>query len=296
MSKILLFVNPNARQGQRCSERVRAWLAAEGHEILNCDPAHANEPPNSQIRRLGSQASAVLVGGGDGSVNAILPSLLETKLPVLLIPLGTANNLARTLGLPNDPEGALALLRAGRILEIDVGLANGIPFMNVIGLGLSTQVNRMVRSSLKRWLGPFAFVWMAFKVIRRMSPFRIHVNCDGHQHRAKSWQLTICNGRNYGSGLTIHEDASLRDQKLHALSTEVKKWWHTFRLIPALLSGKFSPQHDVTVFEGAKILVETHHPMHVDIDGDVKTKTPLEVSVLPRALKIYLPPRESVRT
>ncbi len=287
MKKILLFVNHNARQGRSCEKKVQDWVERNGFQVLN--PNSSREDSNELIERHKSEAMAVVVGGGDGSVNAVLPGLLKAGLPLLVIPLGTANNLARTLKLPTDPDQALELLEHGRVSEVDVGLANGIPFMNVIGLGLSTQVNRMIRSDLKRWLGAFAFVWMAFKVAFRMSPFRIHVDCDGKIHNARSWQLTVCNGRNYGSGLTIHEDATLKDQKLHGLSTEVREWWHAFYLVPALLSGRFGPEHDVTVFEGAEMKITTHHPMRVDVDGDIKTTTPLAVSLRRKALKIYVP-------
>ncbi len=291
MKKILLFVNPNARQGKQCVQNVMAWANRQGVRVVNKDCHAAIDEMNDTILGCREDIDAVVVGGGDGSANAALPMLLETGRPLLFVPLGTANNLARTLAIPANTEAALDLLLKGRISLIDVGVVNGIPFLNVIGLGLSAQVNRTVRSDLKRWLGPLAFSLTAWKIALRMTPFRIHVQCAGKVHTALTWQLSICNGRHYGSGLTIHESATLKDATLHGLSMEVDHWWQALKLIPALLRGKYEERHELTVLEGNEMRVQTSHPMRVDIDGDVKTSTPLDVRVLPKALKIYLPPK-----
>lgn len=290
MKKILLFVNPHARQGQACVDAVKAWLTERGHEILNSSFDPKKDDMGELIRRHRGDDVVAVIGGGDGSINHALPALMETRTPALLLPLGTANNLARTLELPTDFLEALALLESGRLVEVDVGIANDIPFVNVIGLGLSTQVNRLTRSEHKRWFGVFAFMLTALKVALRMTPFRARVTADGKTHVAATWQITICNGRNYGSGLTIHERATLEDGLLHGLSTEIAKWWHVFPLIPSLLRGRYRRDQDVTLFHGREIAVETRRPLHVDVDGDIKTRTPVRVSVKRAALRIHAPP------
>ena len=289
MKKILVFVNPHARQGAGFGEEIKEWLRTEGFDVLDSSFESKKEGICDVILRYRADAPIVLLGGGDGTVNEALPGVLEVGNPVLLISLGTANNLARTLQIPGDYKVALELIKSGRLTEIDIGLVNKIPFVNVIGLGLSTQVNRLVRKESKKWFGVFAFIMMALKVALRMTPFHVKIETDGKIHKAYSWQVTICNGRNYGSGLTIHEEATLRDQKLHGLSTEVRRWWHTYWLIPALLTGRFKAQDDVTVLEGSQMTVKTRFSMHVDIDGDIKTRTPLSISVLPKAMRIYIP-------
>jgi Sphingosine kinase and enzymes related to eukaryotic diacylglycerol kinase len=289
MKNILVFVNQNARQGQGCGEKIKAWLDENGFTVLNPDFNHKKDKISEVILKYRAQTPIVLVGGGDGSVNEALSGLMETQLPLLVIPLGTANNLARTLEIPKDYVKALELLNTGKITQIDVGLANDIPFVNVVGLGLSTQVNRLVRSEMKRWFGVLAFVFTAFKVALRMTPFKTMIEWDGGSHRAYSWQVTVCNGRNYGNGLVIHEDATLVDDTLHAVSTEVKKWWHAFAIIPSLLTGRFKPEQDVTIISGEKMVLKTARSMHVDVDGDIKTRTPLTLSVKSRALNIFVP-------
>ncbi|WP_413294561.1 lipid kinase [Bdellovibrio sp. HCB185ZH] len=289
MENILVFVNPRARQGNQLDSEIKNWLKDQGYNVLNSsfDPKH--DKIVDIIKKHRDQKPIVLVGGGDGSVNEALPALVQHQLPLLLIPLGTANNLARSMEIPTDYKKALELINQKNIKNIDVGVANDIHFVNVIGLGLSTQVNRLVRSEWKRWLGVFAFVFMALKVVWRMNPLRVQIECDGKRHRAYSWQISVCNGRNYGNGLVIHEDATLDDNTLHALSTEVEKWWQGFALIPSLLTGKFRKDHPVTVLSGQSMTISTTRPMKVDVDGDIKTKTPVKLSVLSKALRIFAP-------
>jgi YegS/Rv2252/BmrU family lipid kinase len=294
MKKIMVFVNPKARQGGQFSEEIENWLNDKGFHVLT-PPMGTKIKISDLIEEHAHELDAVLIGGGDGSVNEALPALLKTQLPLLVIPLGTANNLARTLEIPTDLQQALSLLLEGEIQTVDVGMANDIPFMNVAGLGLSTQVNRLVRSESKKILGVFAFIWMALKVALRMTPFRIVAEWDGKKHKAFSWQVSICNGRNYGNGLVIHEKAGLQDQTVHGLSTEIRRWWHFVVLVPGLLTGRFQSSDDVTQFEGKEIVLTTRRPMKVDVDGDIKTKTPLRVRVLPRALRIFTP-KESLAT
>ncbi len=294
MKKVLLFINSASRQGAAGIATAKAWLSEHQIEILN-DVDGRSEELVAVVDRLGNEADAIVVGGGDGSVNHALPALIKTRLPLVIIPLGTANNLARTLAIPQTIPDALTLLLEGKITEIDVGTANEIPFVNVIGIGMSARVNRMVASESKRWFGVFAFAMTAVRVAARMTPFRVLIDCDGRIHHSRTWQVTVCNGRNYGNGLTISENATLNDRMLHGLSTEVAKWWHGFGLIPSLLAGQFRDNQHVTTFEGREVLITTRHSKHVDIDGDIKTRTPVRIAVIPRAIKIFVP-SESKKT
>jgi diacylglycerol kinase (ATP) len=273
MKKVVLIVNPRARNACGRLEELVAKVQARGWTVV----ADAQE------------ADLALIAGGDGSVNSALPLLLKHNLPLLLVPCGTANNLARTLSIPGDTDAALNLVEGGQSQWIDLGVANDIPFVNLVGLGLSTQVNRMVRQNLKRWLGVFAFILTALKVVLRTTPFRAVIRCDGHTHLAYTWQITICNGKNYGAGLVIDECATLNDGTLHGLSTEVQKWWHVFFMIPAFRKGHFLKHHPVRSFHGHEVEIQTRRPMRVDVDGDIKTHTPLKIRVIPRALQIYAP-------
>lgn len=289
--KVLLYMSPKSRSGGKNLEFVTKLLADRGHIILNDIEADCPSPSEDILKF--PEAEVVIVGGGDGSVNMALNGLIQSKLPLLVIPLGTANNLARSYEIPNDIEACIDLLDDGVITKIDVGLVNDLPFVNVAGLGLSTEINRRTPSRLKRFLGVFAFILTGLRILRHVNPFRSSITADGKTIKSKSWQISICNGKHYGAGMVIKHDASHEDQALHLLSTEVDRWWKAFTLFPAFMSGRYKKDQEVTLLEANEIEIKTRRPLKVDVDGDIRTETPAKFKVLPGSLELVVPPQET---
>ncbi len=287
---VFLMINPHSRMGVNVRDEIIAALEEKGARII-LPEAHEDEmDANELILKHADKTDLICVAGGDGSVNHILPSLLKIHKPVMVIPCGTANNLARTYDIPLKPADAVRSALGGECRMIDVGMINDIPFLNVAGLGLSTEVNLHVNKKLKKHLGVFAFILTAITMVMRMKPFRAVVSVDGGRPIfTRSWQISICNGKHYGSGLTVKDDASLEDSKIHLLSTEVAKWWHSLKLIHCFFNGSFTKEDQVMLIQGKSITIETRRRFWVDVDGDVKTTTPVTVAVLPRTLMLMVP-------
>lgn len=288
MKKILVLINSRSRSGARARSETVQLLKDQGYEIFE-PSAEANVDPNLFIMQHQHEVDCVLIGGGDGSVNAALPALVKTQLPLLVLPLGTANNLARTYQIPSLLSDCCQILKNGRQTQIDLGSVNGVYFVNVAGLGLSTEVNRSVSKNLKKHLGVLAFILTAIRVAFRAKPFHVTIQTEKETVQSKSWQISVCNGRHYGNGLTIAKDATLQDEKLHCLSTEVEKLWQGLKLIPAFLSGRYRYNHEVSLISGAYIKITTSKPMRIDVDGDIKTKTPAEFQVHPKIIRLLVP-------
>ena len=133
-------------------------------------------PP--EVERLGAwivehrrEVDLVIIGGGDGTLNAAADALIETGLPLGILPLGTANDLARTLGIPADLVAAGQVIAAGRTHRIDLGRVNGKHFFNVASLGLSVQVARELDADLKRRWGVLGYAFIVWRAIRGRRPF-----------------------------------------------------------------------------------------------------------------------------
>lgn len=268
-----------------CEAVIKA-LAEKGHTVINDTDAKDVIPSEDILKN--SHADLVIVGGGDGSVNIALSGLMKTKIPLLVLPLGTANNLARSYELPTDLAKCIDLIDTGKIAELDVGLVNDLPFINVAGMGLSTEINEKTPSKLKRSLGVLAFIITGIRTLKYMNPFRLVIEADGKTVHSKSWQISVCNGRHYGAGMVIHEDASHEDKRLHLLSTEVDRWWKAITLFPAFMMGKYEKHHEVTLLEAKEITLKTRRTFKIDVDGDIKTETPAKFSVVPKALRMLV--------
>ncbi|GGB06349.1 hypothetical protein GCM10011491_38080 [Brucella endophytica] len=147
----LLLVNPNSRQGRESLPKVRDLLRQAGVEFIEL-PQDSGETPSDAIIKRAAQVDRIIVGGGDGSLNAAAKGLLATGLPLGVLPLGTANDFARTVGLPFDLPAAVKIIAGGKTAQVDLGDANGHPFLNVASVGFSADLAAsLTQQAKKRW-------------------------------------------------------------------------------------------------------------------------------------------------
>lgn len=291
MKKILLLINPHSRTGEGNFSTLREILEAHGHSLHLLTKSELKLDFNDLIRKYAPAVDLVVIGGGDGSVNFLLPALTETKVPFIVYPLGTANLLAKSFQIAGTPEALIELIDHGPTVSIDLGRVNDKLFINVCGLGISTEVNKKLPKTLKKVTGKFSFWLMGLRLRKTLRPFKISLSADDRLPVfTKTWQITVCNGRTYGNWMTIHPDASYDDGTLYCLSTEVKRWWQGIKLLPSYLKGDYRQLHEVTFLKGKRIRIDSRKPLNIDVDGDVKTCTPAIFEVVPNAVRMVIPP------
>lgn len=290
MKNILLLINSNARSGAGAYQSISNSLKDAGHHVIDLSPSELKQDYRELVKRYQDEVDLIIVGGGDGSINYILPTLIESKIPLIVHPLGTANVLARSFNIKADITELINLIETGSVVDIDLGSVNGIYFINVCGMGISTEVNGQVSKKLKRLTGALSFFLTGLKLIRRLKPSSIKITIDENPPIVtRTWQITVCNGRKYGAWMTIEPDASYDDGILHCLSTEVKKTWQGFKLLPSYVKGTYKEHHDVNLLKGKRIKIESKRPLKIDVDGDIQTTTPAVFQVHSRILKLVVP-------
>jgi len=286
--RTLFLVNRNARCGREDFTEVRERLTAGGLDLIEpqteiCDPSNA-------IRKFGRDVGLIILGGGDGTINGALNGLLEVQVPFGVLPLGTANDLARTLELPTDLISACDVILGGLTRRIDVGRVNGRLFVNVASIGLAAEVTRRLsRGAKSRW-GVLAYLWAAIGAMVRGRPFSVEISSEGDRLRTRTWQISIGNGRSYGGGLTIHDKARIDDGLLDLYSLEVERSWHVLPLIPALWRGELDPVLAVRTMHGTTFQIRPlSRPRSIIADGELIGKTPADFQLLPQALSVCVP-------
>jgi diacylglycerol kinase (ATP) len=289
--RALLLVNPKARSGAEVYLEAASLLESRGFSVLRAQNAQPQDFCRL-IQLYSNNVELIVLGGGDGTIRCGLEALMKTKTPFAILPLGTANNFARNLGIPLDFKSALEVIDHGRPRQIDVAQVNGQYFANVSGLGLSTVINHQISSELKRRFGAFAYVWHALKVIRRFKPFHAKITSNGVSRVVRTMQITICNGKHYGPGMIVNDEARIDDGKLDLLSTEITKWWHGLKLIPSFFRGIYNRKHEVRLMQSEEIEIWTRRPLRIDTDGEILTRTPARYKVLRNALTVYAPVEE----
>lgn len=284
--RALLICNPRARNGAIALDAIREILVAGG--IAPVEP-----PPPADcaaaIRRHAGAVDLVILGGGDGTLNAAAPALVETGLPFGILPLGTANDLARSLGLPLDPLAAARFIPTAQIHPVDLGWVNGHYYFNVASIGFSAELAGALTAESKRKWGVLGYGVAAFRLLRRVRPFTVTIDHDGGTEKVTTIQVSVGNGRHYGGGMTVEETATVDDGKLDFYSLEVEHWWRLLALLPALRRGTQGRAADVRAFQTKEIRLSTKRPRPVNTDGELTTHTPAHFKVLPKILKVYAP-------
>jgi diacylglycerol kinase (ATP) len=286
--RVLLLVNPKARSGAEAYLEAASSLEARGFSVLRAQNAQPQDFCRL-IQLYSNNVDLIVLGGGDGTIRCGLEALMKTKTPLAVLPLGTANNFARNIGIPLDLKSALEIIDSGKPKPIDVAQVNGQYFANVSGLGLSTVINHQISPQLKRRFGAFAYIWHALKIIRRFKPFHARITSNGVSRFVRTMQITVCNGKHYGPGMVVKEDASIDDGKLDLLSTEITKWWQGIKLIPSFFRGIYNKGHEVRLIQAEEFEIWTRRPLRIDTDGEILTRTPAKYKIFRNALSVYAP-------
>lgn len=283
----LVVANEKSRRGRDVEPFVAA-LEAGGLPIRR-EPCHRREALEHLILRLRDEIGAVILGGGDGTVNAAASALRETGLPLGILPLGTGNDLARTLGIPADPAKAAQIVLAGRTRLIDLGSVNGHPFFNVASLGLSVAVTRRLTAIMKRRLGALAYPAAAARAILTSGRFRAILRADGEEIVVTTLQVAVGNGRYYGGGMVVEASATIEDGQLDLYSLEPRARWRLLLMARAFRSGEHGKLDEVRALRCRTVTVSTRRPRSVIADGEMLTRTPAHFTVLPQAVRVFVP-------
>ena len=174
-----LVVNVRSRRGRRHYPTVCRQLHNAGLDLLDLHPvADPRHLPQALAAAVDSGADLIVVGGGDGTLSEAAHQLAHRDLCLGVLPLGTTNNFARSLGLPLHLPAALQILTEGKVADVDLGHVAGRHFANLTSLGLSVQVAKHVPHQLKRILGRAAYPLTALALLPRHRPFtaRLRIN------------------------------------------------------------------------------------------------------------------------
>jgi diacylglycerol kinase (ATP) len=284
----LVVVNPNSRRGSAGGDAACRVLESLGVGIVQ----HLVPKDGSLtelIRNLAGQVDRVVIAGGDGTLNAAARGLIATGLPLGIVPLGTANDLARTLNIPLDPFEAARVIAQARRRRIDLGDVNGHPFFNVASIGFGVDLTRALTRDSKRRFGMLGYAIAGLRALERLHPFRVEIIHGGETYVSRTVHVAVGNGRHYGGGMTIAENASIDDGRLDVYSLEVASFWRLLRLLPALRSGRNQHWAEIRTMVGEEIQIRTHHPRSVNTDGEITSRTPAHFRVLRDAVEVFAP-------
>lgn len=284
--RALMLVNPKARRGSTELEPVIERLRSGGIDPV-IERFETPDEVSADIARRRHEADLIIVCGGDGTINSAAKGVLETGLPMGILPMGTANDLARTLRVPGDLHKAADIILAGHISRVDLGEVNGHPFFNVASLGLSVDLARGLTPEAKRRWGKFGYALAALRVLLKAQPFRAEIISDAGTVSVKTLQIAVGNGVHYGGGSMIHADATIEDGNLDLYSLELETVWKFGLMLGAFRRGSHGAWDEVRTAKSTEFDIRTKTPMPINTDGDLVTQTPAHFIIRPRAIAIF---------
>lgn len=284
----LLLINQRSRKGRIEASRAQTLLVQAGFTLLQPDEDETRTY-SQLIAAYAGRVDAVIVGGGDGTLNAAAPGLMQTGLPLGILPLGTANDFARTLGIPASLEQAVKIIADGQWRAVDLGEVNQHLFLNVCSIGFSAELARnLTAESKKRW-GVGGYALAALRLLRQSRPFSATLVHQGQRIPIKTVQVSVGNGRFYGGGMTVEQCAAPDDGLLDVYSLELQHSWQLIALLPFLRRGTHGRWRDVRAFSTTELTIETRRPHYINADGEIIGQTPAHFRLIARALQVYAP-------
>lgn len=292
--RAMLVVNAASRNGEALFEEAREKLTAAGLELIDAHVVHNPEVMEPVVKAAIARAPMVIVGGGDGTLSAVVDHFVGKDTVFAVLPVGTANSFARSLGLPLDLGGTIDTIAYGRRKRIDLGMINGDYFANVAALGMSPLIADSVPAGLKRYLGILGYMVWAVRVAFKFRPFRLRITLDdGTTEHVWATEARIANGSFHG-GVELIEDASLNSGEMviqavtgRSLAGLAWSWFTTL----------FKLRHraqTVTEWRGRHMILDSKPHQKISIDGEISARTPVAVDCARGAIDVAAP-RDIIR-
>jgi YegS/Rv2252/BmrU family lipid kinase len=284
--RIVYILNPAAgRAATAPPEALGAVAAASGLAggIVRTErPGHAGDLAR---RAAAGGAELVVAVGGDGTAAEVAAGLLGTGAALAVLPAGTGNDLARQLGLPPDWRRALAALRQARRRPIDVGRANGHPFLQSAGAGLDARVAGL-RLTERRLSGRAAYAKCAIQGLLTSGAEDVTLNLDGRRWSQRVLNVTVANGQTFGGGLRIAPGARNEDGLFDvALFGDLSRL-DALRTFPTIYRGAHVRHPKFRLVRGRHLIVTATRPLPVHADGNLVGPTPVEFTLEALALDV----------
>ena len=284
----ILIVNAMSRSGADAFDEACAKLKDAGIELIE---AHAIEQPEQMdpaIVAAIAKAPMVILGGGDGSLSSNIEHFLGRDTVFALLPLGTANSFAGTLGIPKTLDAAVDVIANGTRKRIDVGKIGKDYFANAAAIGLSPMIADSVPHGLKRYLGMVGYLIWATRCAVKFKPFRLTVD-DGKSRRSVwATEVRIANGTHHG-GVELIESQDIDSGVIVVQAVTGKSvvglGWSWF----ATLFKLSSRDQTFTEFRGRELSLETRPRLNISVDGELSARTPVTVGVARGAIEVAAP-------
>lgn len=300
--KCLFLYNPNSGRGKiaRKLSLIEKTLKKKYSEVdirITTSALDLEE----QARRGATEYDAIVFSGGDGTINNVLSAVEGSDVQLGYLPAGTANDVARSLGIPRNVRGALKIITKGRSERLDCMRINDAHYaMYIAAAGAFTSVTYETPQSTKRALGWLAYAVQGLRKNMKLDVFPMRITCGEKTVSTHGVLIFIMNGRSVAK-FPVNRQASMQDGMLEMAVIKqaekpsfIRRIGALFSIASLMLFGCKIKKRDIEFLRGDKIVVETDERVIWDYDGEKGTAGSVLVEVLPRRVKFFVPKNKKV--
>jgi YegS/Rv2252/BmrU family lipid kinase len=291
---IALLVNPSSAGGRsmRLLPRIEQALDA-GRAVFRVQRTKGLRHGIDQALGAIEVGEVPVVLSGDGLIGAVGGAMAGSDTPLGILPGGRGNDLARVLGIPADPEHAVAVLLEGETRRIDVGEVNGRRFLGVASVGFDSEANR-VANETRVIRGNLVYALAAIRTLIHWKPARFTVRIDDERIRFTGYSVSAANNRAFGGGMYIAPQAELDDGLFDVVTVGEMGKLRALGNLPKVFKSTHVELDEVDIFRASHLELTASKPFPVYADGEHLSDLPASLRVLPRALSVIAPPRAAV--
>lgn len=286
----VLVINTRARTGTALLQHAPELLAEQGIAVARVINVRRPDRLARALDEAVADAPDLLIAaGGDGTLSTAGKRLAGLDMALGVLPVGTTNNFARSLGWTGNLDSAMWVIGSGKVADVDLGQAGPDSFTNMVSLGVSVQVAGRVPHRLKRHLGSSAYPLTALAALPGHRPFRARITAGDEKLEFETHQLNIANGAFHG-GRRIARDADIDDRLLLAYRFGAAGRAHLIgSAVRHALTGARLSMEDEPFLTTGDLHLETDPALPLDVDGEIRGSTPVRIHIRPNALRVIVP-------
>lgn len=293
MKKIRLIYNPGSgdRSFKNRLDHIIEIFQKEDYQVIPYKTLGVMDIQSGVRKTLDDDYYAIAVAGGDGTMNMVVNAMMKygLKLPVGIFPWGTSNDLAAYFDIPRDINKCCTNILNGKVRSIDLGLINGRYFINVAAGGLLTDVPQKVDINLKNTLGKLAYYLKGIEQIPNFKPVKAQIFANGKYTVENIFLFLVFNGCSAGGFEMLAKDALIDDGKLDVIAVKSCLLMDLIGLFIKILRGEHLNDSNIIYFRTDHLSINCNADIETDIDGEYGPGFPVDISVVPKAISIFVP-------
>ncbi len=288
MNKVKFIYNPYSGEGAilKDIDKIIDMHQKEGYTVVPYRIQKGIDVVNA-LDEIDEFYKYILIAGGDGTIDTVVNAMKNKgiELPIAVLPVGTANDFAKFLGMTNNIKDSVKQILNSKPVKVDLGHVNDKYFVNVLSTGLFTDVSQKTDTTLKNTLGKLAYYIKGIEQLPNFRSLNVKITANGEVYDSPMYLMLVFNGQTAG-GFKIALDAKMDDGLLDVLilkSCHIPEFIHVFF---KFMMGEHTDDPRVEYIKAEEILIETTEDIVTDIDGEKGPDFPLRVSCIKGGIEV----------